>query len=198
MRDVGGFDAQGKCGKILIGAGECLESFHVRLVEPVNIYSQSDGAVKYGFLFIWLTFGVFFFFEVLAQLRIHPTQYTFAGAAVTIFFLLLLSLSEHFQFGIAYSLAAAACVLLLTYYLGHVLGSFRRGSIFGAMLAALYGVLYGLLLSEDNALLLGSLLIFALLSIAMIAARRVNWYGLGDGLAQLYRHDTAVPTKKAT
>ncbi|MGK9939443.1 inner membrane CreD family protein, partial [Salmonella enterica subsp. enterica] len=63
--------------------------------------------------------------------------------------------------------------------LSAVLRSAARGAGFAAMLAALYAALYGLLLSEDYALLLGSLLLFAVLAALMVLTRRVDWYRLG-------------------
>jgi inner membrane protein len=101
------------------------------------------------------------------------------GAALALFFLLLVSLSEHLKFLHAYLIAASACVMLIGYYLAHVLGGWRRGAAFALKLALLYVVLYGLLLSEDNALMLGSLLLFASLAIFMILTRRIDWYRLG-------------------
>jgi inner membrane protein len=134
--------------------------------------------VKYGVLVIAVPLGCFFLFEVLKRLRIHPAQYLLVGLALATFFLLLLSLSEHLPFAAAYAIAATACIALLGFYLGSVLGSARRGVSFATLLTALYGALYGLLISEDNALLLGSLLVFALIAAAMILTRRVDWYGL--------------------
>jgi inner membrane protein len=93
--------------------------------------------------------------------------------------LLLVSLSEHIAFMLAYLAASTACVALITYYLAHVLGGWKRGALFGLKLTLLYGVLYGLLLSEDNALMLGALLLFVALSALMTITRRVNWYEIG-------------------
>ena len=60
---------------------------------------------------------------------------------------------------------------------------FRIGLFsFGGGLTGLYGVLYGVLLSEDNALLMGSLLLFLALGTTMLATRRLNWYRLGAQL----------------
>lgn len=157
-----------------------LDSFGVAFIEPVNVYLQSERALKYGILFIGLTFAAFFLFELLRRLRIHPLQYGLVGLALTIFYLLLVSLSEHVDFTIAYIAASSACVLLLTYYLSHVLGGWRPGVAFGAQLALLYGVLYGLLQSEDNALVLGSMLLFAILAVVMIVTRRIDWYALTE------------------
>jgi len=156
-----------------------LETFDVGFIEPVNIYLQAERAVKYGILFVALTFAAFFLFEVLKELRIHPLQYGLVGLALALFFLLLVSLSEHIAFVYAYLTAGSACVVLIGYYLAHVLGAWRRGLAFAAKLALLYAVLYGLLLSEDNALMLGSLLLFGVLAAIMVLTRRVDWYGLG-------------------
>ena len=79
----------------------------------------------------------------------------------------------------AYLIAAAACIALLGFYLSQVLQSGRRGVSFAVVLTALYGALYGLLVSEDSALLLGSLLVFALIAAAMVLTRKVDWYRLG-------------------
>lgn len=155
-----------------------LEAIGISLVDPVNVYSKVDRASKYGLLFVLLTFGGFFLFELLKRLPIHPIQYVLVGLAIAIFFLLLLGLSEHIAFGHAYLAAGAACVGLLGFYLSHVLRSSIRGAAFAAMLATLYAALYGLLVSEDNALVLGSALLFAILAAAMIATRKVDWYAL--------------------
>jgi inner membrane protein len=146
----------------------------------VDVYQQSERAVKYGMLFVVLTFAAFFLYEVLKRLAIHPIQYGLAGAALALFFLLLVSLSEHIPFLAAYLVASGACVGLLAFYVGHVLGSFGRGATFGALLAALYTVLYVLLQSEDYALLLGSLFLFAVLAAVMVMTRRVDWYRVGE------------------
>ena len=95
-----------------------------------------------------------------------------------IFFLLLISLSEHLGFAAAYTIASASCVALNGYYVAHVLKSARRGALFGLALSALYGLLYVLLRVEDHALLMGSLLVFACVASAMVATRRVDWYTL--------------------
>lgn len=159
----------------------CLDSFDVRLVNPGNIYQQSDRALKYGFLFIVITFVAFFLFEMLKRLAIHPAQYTLVGLAQAMFFLLLLSLSEHITFTLAYLIAALACVVLVGYYLGHVMRGAWRGAGFAALLGACYAALYGLLVSEDNALLMGSLLLFILLAVAMIVTRKFDWYSINAG-----------------
>ena len=156
-----------------------LDSFSVAFIEPVNVYMLAGRAAKYGLLFVALTFGGFFVFEVLKRLPIHPIQYLLVGLALALFFLLLVSLSEHMAFALAYLVASAACIALIGFYLSHVLGDWRRGIGFGTGLTLLYSALYGILISEDNALLLGSLLLFAVLAGVMILTRKVNWNAIG-------------------
>jgi inner membrane protein len=156
-----------------------LDHFSVAFIEPINIYSQADRVIKYGLLFVALTFAAFFLFEVLKQLPIHPVQYTLVGLALTLFFLLLVSLSEHIRFMHAYALASAGCILLIGFYLAYVLHSGKRGIGFGSALTLLYGVLFGLLQSESNALVMGSILLFGVLAAMMIVTRKVDWYQLG-------------------
>ena len=158
-----------------------IDAVGVALVDPVNVYSQADRASKYGLLFVVLTFVGFFMFELIKQLPIHPVQYGLVGLSLAIFFLLLVSLSEHIPFPWAYLAASAACIGLLGFYLSAVLRSVGRGLGFAAMLAMLYAALYGLLVSEDNALVLGSALLFVILAAIMVITRKVDWYELSKG-----------------
>jgi inner membrane protein len=109
-------------------------------------------------------------------------QYALVGSALAIFFLLLIALSEHFPFRDSYGGSAAACVLLLTWYLRHPLGTWLRAALFFAFFVGLYAALYVLLQSEDNALLLGSLMTFAVLAFAMIATRKFDWGAVSRSL----------------
>ena len=160
--------------------GLVMERMQVDLIEPLDIYQQTDRATKYGLLFVLLTFVAFFLFEMLKRWRIHPMQYLMVGAALTVFFLLLLSLSERLGFAWAYGVATGACLGLLTVYLSAVLGGWRRGLGMSGLLVALYGLLYGILMSEDNALLMGSLLLFGALAAAMLVTRKLDWHALGN------------------
>lgn len=161
-----------------------LDAIGVSLVDPVDIYALTDRASKYGILFVALTFIGFFMFEMIRQLRIHPIQYGLVGFALALFFLLLLAMSEHVDFAIAYLVASIGCVGLIGYYVSHVLGSWLRGIGFTAMLTTLYAVLYGLLISEDNAMVLGAGLLFLILAVIMVVTRRIDWYSVNANAAQ--------------
>ncbi|MDQ2734883.1 MAG: cell envelope integrity protein CreD, partial [Pseudomonadota bacterium] len=156
----------------------CVETFGVAFIDPVSPYTLSDRATKYGLLFIALTFVGVAAVEVMKRVRVHPIQYLLVGCAIAVFFLLLASLSEHVAFAIAYLAASTACTVLLAFYGRFVLGGARAGLAFGAAVAVLYGVLYALLQLEQNALVLGSMLLFAVIAAMMVATRHIDWYAL--------------------
>lgn len=158
----------------------CIDALGVSFIDPVNPYVLSDRAIKYGVLFIVLTFVAVALMEALRRRRVHPIQYLLVGAALSVFFLLLVSLSEHMAFGLAYGLASLACVALLSFYASHMLGGRVAGLGFGAAVAMLYAALYVLLQLEQTSLVMGSLLLFAVLAAVMVLTRRLDWYSLFD------------------
>lgn len=154
----------------------------VSYIQPVDIYQQAERTVKYGFLFIALTFIAFFLFEVIRRLAIHAIQYSLVGVALAMFFLLLISLSEHMRFGSAYAIAATCCIALIGFYMSYVLRSKALATGFAVGLSAIYGALYVLIQSEDYSLLMGSLLLFALLTLLMFITRKIDWYAIAAPL----------------
>lgn len=162
---------------------QVLDTFDVSLIQPQNTYSMSDRAVKYGALFVGLTLMAAFMFELFRKLRLHPVQYALVGLSIALFFLLLLALSEKLAFSLAYGLASGASVALLMVYFSAVLQGRRRGLSLAAFVGLLYAALYGLLVSEDNALLMGSLLVFCMLAALMLLTRKIDWYALSPAQA---------------
>ncbi|HVO40462.1 MAG TPA: cell envelope integrity protein CreD [Spirochaetia bacterium] len=149
--------------------------FGVSLMTPVDTYLKTTRALKYGLLFLFLPFGTLFLFEVFSGRRIHPLQYLLIGLADCIFYLLLLSLAEHIGFALAYAAASAACAALVTLYTVAVVKR-STGIVMLPVLAAAYGFLAVVLNSEDFALLIGAVGLFALLGIVMYLTRKVDWY----------------------
>lgn len=145
----------------------------------MDAYTQTDRAVRYGFLFVLLTLGGFFLFEMIKRKPVHPLQYLLIGFAVVLFFLLLLALSEHIAFSLAYVVAASACVLLITAYGRTLVGHWLGAGVLGLGYALLYAGLFMLLASEDYALLMGVWLIFGLLALTMWLTRKLDWRILG-------------------
>jgi inner membrane protein len=198
-----GFSAQWRINELAARAGAALrqgersaDRFGVALVDPVNPYTLSDRALKYAFLFIGLTLGAVLLAELLGSRRLHPVQYGFVGLALALFFLLLLALSEHLAFGLAYAVAAGSASLLLGHYGSSLFGSARGGVRFGAGMLALYGVLYVVLNLEKAALLLGAVLLFAVLALAMGVTRKLDWYGLGEKLGESLSPKASNPMVK--
>ena len=177
--------------------GDCVSLFRedigIKHIETVDVYLQSERTVKYGMLFIGLSFITFFIFEILMKLAIHPIQYCLVGFANAIFYLLLISLSENIAFGLAYLIASLCCSGLLLLYLKPVLKQGKYAYAFSGVSSALYGALYIIISMEDLALVMGSFLTFSALAIVMFTTRNINWYEVGDDLSTKSNHtDTAV------
>jgi inner membrane protein len=153
-------------------------SFQVSLVEPVDHYLQANRAVKYALMVLVISFAVYYLFELLAKLQIHPMQYLFIGLALAMFYLLLLSLSEVVGFAMAYGIATFCCVSLIGGYTASVLKSISKALACSVGLSCLYALLLMILRAEDLALLAGSLLMFLVLAAIMLSTRHLNWYQL--------------------
>ena len=166
------------------GAQGCLESLAVTLIDPVNPYLMSERAVRYSLLFVALAFTGLGLCELLSRRGrpVHPVQYALVGLALAIFFLLLLSLSEHLPFALAYGAAGLACLGVMSGYVSTVLGGWRGGLAFGGAGAFTLGLLYWLLMREQTALAIGSVAALAVLAAVMWLTRRIDWFALG-GLA---------------
>lgn len=148
----------------------------VDLFEPVFLYSKVTRAVKYGILFVGLTFLTFLIFELTTRTRLHYVQYGLIGVALTLFYLVLLSIAEHTAFLTAYVVAAIINIGLITIYTGAALKNWTRAGVIFVLLSALYTVLYSLLQLEDYALLMGTMLLLSVLMVLMYVTRnlRVN------------------------
>jgi inner membrane protein len=151
------------------------QTAQISLIQPVDLYSQVNRATKYGFLFIGFTFLALLMFDVIGGVHVSAVEYLLMGAALILFFVLLLAFAEVIGFPFAYVLASAAIAGLNTAYSAAVLASWRRAAFIGGLLVGLYGVLYILLSLEAFSLLIGALLLFAALAGVMYATRRIDW-----------------------
>ena len=152
-----------------------VQTAQISLIQPVDPYSQVNRATKYGFLFIGFTFLALLMFDVIGGARVSAVEYLLMGAALILFFVLLLAFAELIGFAAAYVVASAAIAGLNTAYSAAVLGSWRRAALIGGLLVGLYAVLYILLSLEAYSLLIGALLLFAALAGVMYATRRIDW-----------------------
>ncbi len=139
-------------------------------------YAKVERAVKYGELFVALTFLLMFIVEFTSKSKIHPFQYGLIGISISVFYLLLLAISETTGFDVAYGISSVAVAGLIVFYAG----GFLKQKKFVMMLLAeqliLSGFFYLLLGLEEKAFLIGSIGLFAALAIFMSVTRRLDWY----------------------
>lgn len=150
-------------------------NFGVRLMTSIDAYQQTSRASKYAILIIGLTFMVFYFIEMLQGRSVHPLQYSLIGAALIVFYTLLLSISEQTNFDVAYLLASIMTIGLITGFTGSMFRKLGTSLTVAGSLSFLYGFIYVILQSEDNALLMGSLGLFVILAVLMYVSRKVRF-----------------------
>jgi inner membrane protein len=153
-------------------------AFGIKLLMGLDEYQKTMRSAKYAIMFIVLTFLSFFMAEVLNKRIIHPIQYVLIGLALTIFYTLLLSISEQTNFNRAYLLSSAATIALIGLYTRSVLNSILAAAIITGILAVLYGFLFIVLQLQDYALLLGSIGLFLILALVMYITRNINWFAV--------------------
>jgi inner membrane protein len=155
-------------------------TFGVNLKVPVEQYQQTDRAIKYAFLIILLTFAAVFFVEMRKATPIHPVQYLLIGIALIIFYTLLLSFSEHINFGLSYLIASVMTIGLIVAFMASIAKDRKTALGIGLLLTVLYTFIYVLLQLESYALLVGSVGLFIILGIAMFATQKIDWYKKKD------------------
>jgi inner membrane protein len=153
-------------------------AFGFDLLLPLDDYQKSMRSAKYAGMTIALTFLVFFLVEVLNKRKIHPFQYILVGLALCIFYILLVSISEHTNFNFAYGISAFSIILMITMYSLSVFKKKMLSLLLIIILVGIYGFLYVTLQLADYALLMGSIGLVVILGITMYFTRKINWYKL--------------------
>lgn len=179
-----GFDAKWNILNINRGFGQIFQdelpiltnySFGVNLMFPVDEYQQSMRSAKYGFLVIALTFLLFFLIQIISKIHIHPFQYLMIGLALTIFYTLLISISEHSSFLISYIISGVSVISLITLYSKSILKDMKFTLLIGLSLSALYSFIFVIIQLENYALIVGSIGLFIILAIVMYVSRSIDW-----------------------
>lgn len=150
-------------------------AFGVNFMIPVDEYQKSQRSAKYGFLVIALTFLFFFLIQSISKIPIHPFQYLMIGVALTMFYTLLISISEHSNFLNAYLISGSSVILLIVLYSKSILKTLKFPLFIGLSLTALYTFIYVIIQLENYALLVGSIGLFLILSIVMYTSRKIDW-----------------------
>ena len=150
-------------------------SFGVNFMIPVDEYQKSERSAKYGFLVISLTFLVFFLIQTMSNIHIHPFQYLMIGIALTMFYTLLISISEHSSYLKAYLIAGFSVITLITLYSKSILKNIKFPFFICSSLTALYTFIFVIIQLENYALLVGSVGLFIILASVMYASRKIDW-----------------------
>jgi inner membrane protein len=153
-------------------------TFGANLIVPVDDYQKSIRSAKYAAMTIALTFLVFFLVEIINRKKIHPFQYALVGLALCLFYILLVSLSEHMAFNVAYLLSSVVVVGMIGSYSTAVFRQVRFTALLVGVMVAVYGFLFVTLQLVDYALLLGSIGLAIMLALTMYYTRNINWYKL--------------------
>ena len=156
--------------------GDAAETIQIDFVTPVDNYQKTERSIKYALLFLIIPFITIFIFEIFTHVKIHPVQYCLIGLADVIFYLLLLSVSEHISFGATYWISSAAVSFLLLFYAAAIFKKPKWGACFALVQMVSYIFLFGTLQAEDYALLIGSLGLFFVVTLLMVLTRKIDWY----------------------
>ncbi len=153
-------------------------AFGVNLFMPINHYQKNMRSAKYSILIISLTFLVYFFFEILNHRKIHPFQYFLVGLSLSLFYTLLLSITEHLGFDLAYAIASTMTIVAIIGYSSAIFKQTRLTLLLGSFLTLIYVFIYVILQLQDYSLLVGSIGLFAVLVTTMYLSRKIDWYAL--------------------
>lgn len=153
-------------------------AFGVNLILPMDDYQKAYRSAKYAVMTIALTFLIFFLVEVLNRKKIHPFQYALVGLALCLFYILLVSLSEHTQFNVAYAISTLAIVAMIAMYSYSVFHNRKLTLLVVVANTAIFGFMFVTLQLADYALLMGSVGLTIILALTMFFTRNINWYRL--------------------
>ncbi|MBA3285719.1 MAG: cell envelope integrity protein CreD [Nitrosopumilus sp.] len=151
-------------------------AFGVNLIMPVDQYQKSIRTAKYGVLIILLTFVSLFLIELICKIRIHPFQYVLIGAALIVYYTLLLSISEQIGFNNSNLIATIDTVALISFYSISFTGKKNISALLSFLLLIFYGYIFIITQQQDYALLLGSIGLFIIIAVLMYVSRKINWY----------------------
>ena len=147
----------------------------VELIEATPLYRTINRVAKYALLFVALSFAIYFFFELLSGVQIHVVQYGLLALSLSLFSLLLLSLSEPIGYAAGYLVSAGLVLIQSSLYTAAITRRAAPALVFAVMQAGLFGFIYVLVDLETYSLLFGALALFVVVSILMILTQWVRW-----------------------
>lgn len=153
-----------------------IDMIQINFLPEVNNYQKTTRVAKYGILVIILTFASLFFTEIIKKKRVHIFQYILIGAAMVLFYSLLLAISEHLGFNIAYIIAALATIILISSFIKMITKNYSIAYLFAGILGLFYLFIYVLMQLRDYSLMVGTIGLFVILAVLMRISTKVNWY----------------------
>jgi inner membrane protein len=149
--------------------------FGVNFKLPVDQYQKTMRSAKYSVLVVLLTFLSLFFTELLNKKKVHLLHYVLIGAAMVIYYALLLAFSEQVGFNSAYLIASIATVGLVSSFLATLLKNKKPALLFGSILCVFYAFIFIIIQLQDMALLVGSVGLFITVAVLMFLSTKIDW-----------------------
>lgn len=150
-------------------------TFGVKLRLPVDQYQKTMRTSKYAIFIILLTFISLFLTEVIRKQPIHMFNYVLIGAAMVIYYTLLLSFSEQVGYNWAYLIASVSTIVLIAVFILSLLKNGKAAILFAFILAVFYAFIFVIIQLEDLALMVGSIALFIIIAVLMYFSRKINW-----------------------
>lgn len=150
-------------------------SFGVKFIQPVDQYQKTMRTAKYAILIVVLTFISLLFTEILNKKSIHMFQYILIGAAMIIYYSLLLSFTEQVGFNAAYIIASLATTFLISMFIASVTKNKKIAAIFAGILSVFYIFIFVIIQLQDLALMVGSIGLFITVALLMYFSGKIDW-----------------------
>ncbi len=130
-------------------------------------YTLLSQSIAYCFGIISITSISLMLVEVAFRKCINYLQYALISMALTLFYLLLLALSEKLTFGLAYAIVCLMTIGLISWFIKGITGNIKAVGLAAGILAVEYALMFILIMLGSMALLVGSLSLFVLIAVAM-------------------------------
>lgn len=130
-------------------------------------YTLLSDSIGYCFGLICICCASLMLIEIAFRQRINKLQYALIAAALTLFYLLLLAFAEKLVFGVAYLIVTVMTIGLIGWFMNGLTGKRKIVGITVGLLVGEFGTVFILINLGSMALLIGSLLLFLLIALAM-------------------------------
>lgn len=147
----------------------------VKLQLPIDQYRKVLRTTKYATLIILLTFVSLFLTELIKKENIHLFNYVLIGAAMVVYYTLLLSFSEQIGYNLAYLISSVSTITLIAVFTASLLKNRNVAALFAFILSIFYGFIFIIIQLEDLSLLFGSIALFIIVALLMYFSRKINW-----------------------